>query len=223
MNKFSLDVRVNNLKELLTPIPEQIKFPELDTAEFLQKVNAHHNVLKSYQHRKSQSKQCLVHNATDKAVQLCCENNIIDNNIQFANTPKYICALFDGEEKLWYPGIVTKYVKSEFCEACKCVREIFNSAEYFCFAKFFTLVYNDVFELVDTHEYHVHPVQLVLSPKVEYVKLVTNNVGIKFSTVLPSMILCTRMSCIYVLRAMGKPLQNQFENRKNQCRNVKEK
>ena len=62
MNKFSLDVRVYNLKEFLTPVPEQIKFPELDTAEFLQKVNAHHNVLKSYQHRESQSKQCLVHN-----------------------------------------------------------------------------------------------------------------------------------------------------------------
>ena len=76
--------------------PEEIKFSEINTSEFVKQgettsMNSSEQVPVPPTH---------------------------DDPVQFSDTVTYISVYFDGEERLWYPGIVTKYIDSKSCENC---------------------------------------------------------------------------------------------------------
>ena len=162
---FTVHERIDNLKEIVSPLPEEIKFPEINTSEFVKQVEAHHSTLKSYPHRRK--------NATDPSTAGT------DDPVQISDTVTYIAAYFVGEERLWYPGIVTKFIDSKSCESCKTLEGIEGLNNNCSMAKFMTPIGLDLYEITDIEEYHVHPSQLIMTPTIEYVQLEHGGLGYK--------------------------------------------
>ena len=170
--KISVETRIQNLKEIVSPIADEIQFEVVSPSEFVEKANDHHTVMTSYPHRinPSNSSDCNDIISTDSS------EPDASINTHFAEAD-YVAAYFIGEDRLWYPGIVSKVVNSNSCSDCKSLKDLSNDADgNKCYlTKFFTELNDEVFELNDTTEYHVHPSQLLIKPIIEYVKLEPNN------------------------------------------------
>ncbi|KAL5257548.1 hypothetical protein ACHWQZ_G012468 [Mnemiopsis leidyi] len=173
---FSVEERIENLKKVVAPVPEEITFPQnINTDRFNQQIKDYQSSRSSYPHRVN---ELVDSDAFSDQTPVPClpESN---EPVTIPDSIEYIAAFYDGEQQPWYPGIVTKHIDSRSCDCCKALAGIEGLRSTCYMAKFMALVERDIYEISDDQEYHVHPSQLLSTPIVEYVQLNHGGLGYK--------------------------------------------
>ena len=93
MEKIPIEVRIENLKSIVEPVPDEIIYPVVDTREFVQKCVEHHNELKK--------------NSSHR----------ISSRISSLETGGDVSVYIFGSERDWYPAQVACVKNSNFCHA----------------------------------------------------------------------------------------------------------
>ena len=177
---FTVEERIDNLKQVVKPIPDEIVFPlGINTDKFKNDVDEYHSTLKSYPHRKGDVAGSGASASTSLGQNSVQPLSDLVDPVKITDSIDYIAAYYDGEQQLWYPGIVTKCIDSESCECCNSLAGIEGSSRTCYMARFMSPTGLDIYEISDDLEYHVHPSQLLTTPIIEYVQLDHGGLGYK--------------------------------------------
>ena len=172
----SLPDMIKNLKEMLMPLPEAVPFQTANLNDIVLKLEALHDEIKeNYRHRDapylSSAKGAVMNNeVTSEQPGI---NN--DQDVTFMESVTYVTAFFVDEERDWYPGILTKVVRSNVCGTCISIKrknKTYKEHEN-CYLIRFLEPTNDrhIFSMGENIQYHVNHSQLLTSPKLEYLEL----------------------------------------------------
>lgn len=195
-----VDKMISNLKELVSPTSDTVTFAQCNLNELGSKLEEHHKLLQTYPHRQSVHLQPCK-DLTDPSADPV---NLPSLVVEKANTGEfnegqgigevvtfndestlYITAFFVGEQFDWYPGIVTKTIQSKSCVDCARLfgKPKKSDKDKKCFRVKFLVPTEDemVFTMSDTTEYHIHPLQLLETPVIEYGTLLSGDLSLVYS------------------------------------------
>ena len=116
---ISIPDMIKNLKEMLMPLPEAVSFQRANMNDIVRKLETLHNEIKqNYRHREA----AYISLATGAVInnKVTSEHSVINNDqdVTFMETVTYVAAFFVDEQRDWYPGILTKVVRSKVCGTC---------------------------------------------------------------------------------------------------------
>ena len=172
---ISLSDMIRNLKEMLMPLPETVPFQKANLNNIVLKLESLHDEIKqNYRHRDApylSSAKGAVMNSEVTSEQSGINN---DQDITFLESVTYVAAFFVDEEREWYPGILTKAVRSKVCGtriSIKRKNKAYKEHEK-CYLVRFLEPTDDthIFSMGENNQYHVNHSQLLTSPKLEYLE-----------------------------------------------------
>ena len=165
--KFSLEVRIDNLKSIVQPISDDDNFNlDIDIDSFVNKTKLLHQKMMKFPHREKPSSTTntemstnFPENSTDMHKSHCF------NDLGVAD---YIACFFSGYEHPWYIGIITRISNIAHCELCQ-INDFNNGLVDHCFEVRFLSDFTEddkdtrsnLFVLKDSDTYHASPCQML--------------------------------------------------------------
>ncbi len=162
MDKFSVNVRIGNLKSIVIPVSEGDSFnSSIDIGDFESKVKLHHEKMMRYPHRST------ISDNNDAAISTPCDA-VVPHRFNTINVTDHIACFFSGYDQPWYIGIVTQKYNIADCDECHGNRDFNKGLGSHCFQVQFLSEHKDkkdkrdnLFVMKDRYSYHVSPCQII--------------------------------------------------------------